>query len=285
MSEAPTTSYDVPHVTGIDGPGAVDASTYGGELVVIHGSNFGPAASPIQYFEQVVYGQGLRYNASGCAVVDHHTITCVTVPGIGGPLPWSVFVASQRSSEVVTTSYGAPVISSDANQTSWLTPGGFEVAVNGSNIGAGVVGLDFSIEVDGLSNDVVSLPLVSLVPGGIVNPVRSPTERALQAPDVMRFKMVAGRGQGLAYRLVVRDLLSEVTLRSNPVTFGFAPPQIGNLVNTIQSDLSTLSCPVYDPIEHRNVEQSENRDVFVLSLRGFNFGPPRADGKGPLVRD
>jgi hypothetical protein len=216
-------------------------------------------------------------------VVDHDTITCLTVPGIGSGLPWAVFVASQRSSEVVTTSYGQPTIFSDADQSSWLTPGGFEVFVNGSNIGAGVIGLDFGIELNGLANDLIVLPLTGLVGGGVVNKNRDPSEKVVQAPDSLKFTMVAGRGQGLTYRLVIRDLLSETTLRSNPITFGYAAPQIGNLVNSIQNDLSALACPVYDPIEHRNVEVSENRDVFVLSLRGFNFGPPRADGKGPLV--
>ena len=283
MSEAPTTSYGVPHISRIEGPGAVSASTYGGEQVVIRGSNFGPPNSSIEYFEEVSYGPGLRYSASGCSVVDHDTITCLTVPGIGSGLPWAVFVASQRSSEVVTTSYGQPTIFSDADQSSWLTPGGFEVFVNGSNIGAGVIGLDFGIELNGLANDLIVLPLTGLVGGGVVNKNRDPSEKVVQAPDSLKFTMVAGRGQGLTYRLVIRDLLSETTLRSNPITFGYAAPQIGNLVNSIQNDLSALACPVYDPIEHRNVEVSENRDVFVLSLRGFNFGPPRADGKGPLV--
>ena len=56
VSEAPTTSYDAPHITSIEGPGAANASTYGGELVLIHGSNFGPATVPGEnatYFERV----------------------------------------------------------------------------------------------------------------------------------------------------------------------------------------------------------------------------------------
>ena len=77
---------------------------------------------------------------------------------------------------------------------------------------------------------------------------------------------------------------SELTLRSNPVAFGFAPPHIGNIVNTIQSGITGLTCPLYDPFLDRDVDQGEGGDVFVLALRGYNFGPPRADGKGPLVR-
>ncbi len=39
----------------------------------------------------------------------------------------------------------------------------------------------------------------------------------------------------------------------------------------------------FDPIAQRVIDPSEGRDVFVLALRGFNFGPPRVDGRGPLV--
>jgi hypothetical protein len=83
--------------------------------------------------------------------------------------------------------------------------------------------------------------------------------------------------------LFVRYGDSNVETRSDPITFGFAGPTIGNLVNTIQSDLSSLLCPVYDPFEHRYIDASDGNEVFVLSLRGFNFGPPRADGRGPLA--
>lgn len=56
VSESPTTSYEVPRVTSLDGPGASEASTYGGETVFIHGANFGPPGPSVNttsYFEQV----------------------------------------------------------------------------------------------------------------------------------------------------------------------------------------------------------------------------------------
>ncbi len=54
-------------------------------------------------------------------------------------------------------------------------------------------------------------------------------------------------------------------------------------MNSIQSDFSEFSCPVYDPFDNRLVLPNEGRDVFSIALRGFNFGPARSDGKGPLV--
>lgn len=53
VSESPTTAYDIPRVTSVDGPGSLNASTYGGEVVNIRGANFGPPSASEPYFEQV----------------------------------------------------------------------------------------------------------------------------------------------------------------------------------------------------------------------------------------
>jgi hypothetical protein len=55
LSVSPTTAYEAPRIVNISGPGVL-GSTYGGELVTIRGSNFGPPMSPgdnTSYFEQV----------------------------------------------------------------------------------------------------------------------------------------------------------------------------------------------------------------------------------------
>jgi hypothetical protein len=275
-----------------------------------------------------------RYTAAGCTVLDHDLINCVTVPGIGAGLVWTVFVAGQRSQDAIMSNYAPPAIWSDANQSAWLTTGLFDVSaagpcccvaavhdccpvrcaraaacvvgacgpcvhrvcacavrvrvcvrvclqvdVNAANVGAGLIGMAMEIEVDGVGADLVYVPLTSMRMGGVANPDRAPTQALVQNPDRLRFVMPPGRGEGLSYRVVVRDLVSEVAIRSNPIPFGFAAPRIGNIVNNIQSDLTGLTCPVWDPIAGRNIEAGEGRDVFVLALRGFNFGPAREDGK------
>ena len=73
---------------------------------------------------QATYG---RYNAAGCVVVDHDLIACKTEPGIGSALPWFVTVGGQQSTDTITSTYGAPRISSVVNSTSWLTSGNFVV--------------------------------------------------------------------------------------------------------------------------------------------------------------
>jgi hypothetical protein len=81
MSEAPTTAYDVPRVTSIEGPGAVNASTYGGELVVVRGSNFGPRfPSPdenaTRYFEKVPQGLGRVAGKGGGVFCSRYCLPC-----------------------------------------------------------------------------------------------------------------------------------------------------------------------------------------------------------------
>ncbi len=50
-------------------------------------------------------------------------------------------------------------------------------------------------------------PARSRPAGGIANPDRSPEDKVVQWPDRMRFTMEPGRGEGLSYRLVVKDLV------------------------------------------------------------------------------
>ena len=85
-----------------------------------------------------------------------------------------------------------------------------QVDVNGTNVGVGVIGLIMEVEVDGLGPDVVTVPAQLAMAGGVSNPNRGVTEKVAQAADRIKFVMGPGRGQGLAYRLVVRDQLRYV---------------------------------------------------------------------------
>ncbi len=58
-SVAPTTSYGAPRIHNVTGPGAVNASTYGGETVHVIGQNFGPPDNQSVYFGSVRFPLGL----------------------------------------------------------------------------------------------------------------------------------------------------------------------------------------------------------------------------------
>ena len=136
VSGAATTNYARPEITALTGKGATGAATDGGDPIVIHGRNFGPA-DRVDFLEKVTYGaSGLEYTARDCAVVDHETITCTTVPGVGENLQWIVYLYGQRSnpSGAVASRYATPTIT----VTSVLedtTSGGAVLTVNGSDWG------------------------------------------------------------------------------------------------------------------------------------------------------
>lgn len=118
VSVNPSYQYLAPRVLSISGPGAINADTRGGQLVVLAGENFGPADE--RYSLEVTYGpSGRGYLAKDCVVsVPHFEITCYTQPGVGSALQWIVTVQGQASmtglqldgSMSPTTSYAPPRI-------------------------------------------------------------------------------------------------------------------------------------------------------------------------------
>ena len=77
----------------LSGPGAANASTYGGQAVTITGRNFGPlrgasASGNASFLEAVTYGPGgTEYEAAGCAVTAAHTEVRHTARGTSCSLP------------------------------------------------------------------------------------------------------------------------------------------------------------------------------------------------------
>lgn len=93
LSWPSTLSYGPPVLSFYEGPGAHDADTAGGQMVALHGVNFGPVWTPLL----VTYGaSGTDYVASGCVMTLAHTlITCNTVKGAGSRLTFQVAVDNQ----------------------------------------------------------------------------------------------------------------------------------------------------------------------------------------------
>ena len=110
VSERATTNYGKPEIHTFSGPGSAYASTDGGETVMIHGRNFGPADA--DYLSVVQYAYG-AYKAANCTVVgnEHDLIHCLTVPGVGSDIQWGITVEGQESElSLNTTSYAPPKI-------------------------------------------------------------------------------------------------------------------------------------------------------------------------------
>jgi hypothetical protein len=132
-SVSPTTDYHIPEIFGFGGIAARDASTDGGQEIIVFGNWF----SIDRYLESVTYGPtGSEFRATNCRVtVPHEEIRCKTVPGTGRVLRWIVTVKGQASSlSQEFTSYAIPTINSTF-PLSVDTAGGQDVTISGRNFG------------------------------------------------------------------------------------------------------------------------------------------------------
>jgi hypothetical protein len=113
-SETPTTSYGAPVILNVTGPGAQNASTAGGQDVILTGYNFGTRNEFAVGFVMYSESTASPLTAEPCIMLQDHTmIACRTVPGIGYNMRWVVSIGGQASApSTVTTSYGPPTITS-----------------------------------------------------------------------------------------------------------------------------------------------------------------------------
>ena len=108
-----TTSYASPVIGTYESGNHVALQpfrTRGNEVLIIQGSFFGPVGgAPVTAF----YGppsSPLEFNATGCLVTLADTeIQCMTAPGAGSELSWTVLLDGQYS-RAELTNYGAPVL-------------------------------------------------------------------------------------------------------------------------------------------------------------------------------
>jgi hypothetical protein len=133
ISTVPSTDYAPPVITSITGAGSVNASTDGGDVVILTGNYF----SINTWLEKVTYGpKGTEFTARNCTVTRAHSeITCTTAPGTGRVLYWTVTIRGQSSSLSSTfTSYAAPTITL-VEDAFGPTQGGKQIHIEGRNLG------------------------------------------------------------------------------------------------------------------------------------------------------
>lgn len=213
-SETPSTRYSPPYIESLSGPGAVNASTNGGELITLHGKDFGSSAQG--FLESVTYGiTGIEYRANGCNITqDHFEITCRTVRGVGYKLKWTVRVSGQRSSSDLSaeSSYEAPVIEDFICVTGancYNTQGGAQIDILGKNFGI------FENPDGGFTTEA----LIDF--SG--NPRRLVQAGRKDGKDFVRFTVPQGQGTGRFVRLNVGGQ------PSNSFLFDYGPPVIDSL--------------------------------------------------------
>ena len=123
--------YGYPAVTSVESPLAFLPSE-GGMNVTIHGLNFGSDSSALHVLYQ--NEDGIVY-APPCSLLHNHTmIHCVSLPGYGLNVSWSIEVNSLRSSNLFDLSYAPPVIYSiSCKSTCGNVRGGDRVILHGDH--------------------------------------------------------------------------------------------------------------------------------------------------------
>lgn len=247
-----STQYGPPTVARLSGPGAVGASTEGGERVVVHGSNFGPPGNA-SFLDRVTYGpSGYEYVARDCVVVSYEEVNCTTAPGIGSGHRWSVEVGGQLSgASAVTTSFAAPAILALAPARA-PAAGGVALVLNATNLGLHDLQADQRVLLAGRELEVV--------------------ETRMLTPTVGQVTTLLPAGAGAVLDVIVETVrrdsgtTSGAGQRSQPVHFSYEAPVI---------EMVTTAEVVRSP------------DLVEVIVRGRNFGPsPGTDGRvriGPRV--
>lgn len=120
----------------------------GGDTIYLHGKNFGPFvdASIVNDAWYSPLGSTLLFHVQSCRVLQPVLLECVSGPGVGRALAWSVVIAHQESRAAITN-YGEPLltmltlVSATGNQsgttlTGLNTRGSDTILIDGVNLGS-----------------------------------------------------------------------------------------------------------------------------------------------------
>ncbi len=225
-----TTSFLPPQPSSISGSGAIHANTDGGQVLTIVGMDLGPKeeAALNKPLVRVVYGplaQPALYTAQACEVVDAgpdgSVLQCISAPGTGGDLYWTVTVGNQTAdNQVGPTSYGWPVIASFAGlpARSGATEGLETVMIFGSNFGplgtpltatySAPVAVRSVVVGAGALDTGIPEPAVFRAQGCVV----------VEAHKQINCSTVPGAGSNIVWQLTINGLTSQSPVRTTTPT-------------------------------------------------------------------
>ena len=138
-----TLDYKAPVIAAVDGPGAQDANTPGGQDIHLTGSMMGSSTDPhsdlVAIYGPVEKDEAEWYTAVNCRVDQNHVrVTCTMNEGTGTGHSWKVRVGGQWSEVIhANTGYARPVLISYTGPGSDKanTEGGQEVVIEGRQFG------------------------------------------------------------------------------------------------------------------------------------------------------
>ena len=235
LYSATTISYGAPVISSfarIPATSSVQSfATSGGDVVIISGSNFGPAnglAPLLLTYENTARlptDPALTLTATNCAVIAAHTqIQCLVAAGAGTNLEWLATVDGVAST-FPTTGYAKPVVTnitdivdvyslaSVLQYSSSLNPNVmYNVSLLGSSFGSAAFG--------NASTDLITA--ITYGPTGVEYAANSWTH-------IDDSHLVVSVGPAAGAGLYFRVTVAGQTASSPGVTFGYAPPMITSL--------------------------------------------------------
>ena len=268
-------SYGPPVVGGFEsspGSPAVPVDTEGGQSVDIVGTNFGPAdeSTPVNvsyaaklepWFTQPD-GVVLTYTPANCTVVTPHTrMRCITAPGAGRNLVWSVNVDGLDSVDP-TTAYEAPSITEIVSSPAGLPVvaanvlGNALLEIRGANFGPNRGAGNFG----GL--------LVQELTYGFAGNERAVNTSSITyvSHTVIRALLPPGIGSNMTFRITVAGQTSV----STSARFSYATPSIARSLPAVANTFSDPAAPTKVVLRCFNLPMTDPRsNVRVL----FGWAP------------
>eukprot|EP00520_Triparma_pacifica_P008947 CAMPEP_0118663976 /NCGR_PEP_ID=MMETSP0785-20121206/17747_1 /TAXON_ID=91992 /ORGANISM="Bolidomonas pacifica, Strain CCMP 1866" /LENGTH=4925 /DNA_ID=CAMNT_0006557813 /DNA_START=422 /DNA_END=15195 /DNA_ORIENTATION=+ len=252
-STVSTTSYDRPSISGIEGPGAIDANCDGGESVTLSGKNFGPGRNSV---EMVTYGPaGNEFTAEIVEYKSHAEIVCKTVKGLGQNLKWQVKIDGQFSDlSEITSNYEKPSIS-HIKKLHGYTEGGSEHVINGTNLGVNVDNSYLEIRFDGEAIILDGSSTDKVVQGESSSYMAGRAEDGVT--DYIKFVLppMSKVHQAKVVTVHVGHKHFNVDQESNQLVFNYGDPRIESIENLAGEPLGLTMLPTTN-----------------LVIRGVNFG-------------
>ncbi|MCP4873617.1 MAG: hypothetical protein GY898_33440, partial [Proteobacteria bacterium] len=270
LSGSPMVRYRRPSVASI-GPGAPQAPTLGGQVVVIRGKDLGPTR-PVVHLGP--------YN---CTVLSSSmtTVECRTSHGQGVSLPVAVAVRDQTSDDGVRYSYNRPVVQAvvpahgpTSGRTRPTISADRMTEIPGERLVVTVVGADL-----GTSGAVELRPSEALLDAGVGMVIAVPAEDVLLHNDTtIRFFMPEGFGEDLTVRVTVGGQASR-----EAVTFSYDPPVVDGVS---RADKDPAACQDRERVYLVNLPGGATREAsrtvpaecfdtrggYALLVEGESFG-------------
>ncbi|GMH68350.1 hypothetical protein TL16_g04907 [Triparma laevis f. inornata] len=274
-----TTSYHIPVITGVRGPGTYRASSSGGQVIYLDGEHFGPQHPQDDYsYVTVTYGPtGAEYTADACVIsTAHYLITCNTGPGTGKGHIWKVVIGGEGS-----------VATGGRESLTYLKPASIQVPEGGTNYAPPIVayyeGLGTKYSQIGTSNiygDTRGNQQITVLGRNFGSDLSKITSVTYKSEFGETFTAHPNAAAGMGCVIAIEH----TTLHCQTVEGAGDEMTWSVTVDSQESEAPTSGyvAPVITSLEGPGVDDASNYGGESITINGDYFGPSTADATGSL---